>query len=194
MNYSSYGSPPAYNGILNPLYTVSKFCLDSINLLIIQFQYLELFSPFPLMVQYLVDGRKRVTLFGALNCFRNITRLSISSTIWLLGFLVADIMDSSFDDIVVDLSSGGGREGHIKMTSSFSSLFSFREIVGLTYGREMNWLVWANDYCSPQIWLSITGCPWPWHVVNLFTRLHWILWNYWNKISYKMSLSVSATL
>jgi len=39
-----------------------------------------------------------------------------------LGFSVADIMDSSFDDVVVDLSSGGGGEGHIKMTSSSSSI------------------------------------------------------------------------
>jgi len=33
----------------------------------------------------------------------------------------------------MDLSSGGGGEGHIKMTSSFSSLFSFGETVGLTH-------------------------------------------------------------
>ena len=57
-------------------------------------------------------------------------------------------MNSSFNDIVVDLSSGGGGEGCIKMSSS-SSLFSFGETVGLTYGREVNWLVYANDSCSP---------------------------------------------
>jgi len=47
-------------------------------------------------------------------------------------------MDSLFDDIVVDLLSGSGREGHIKMTFSFSSLFSFEGTVGLTCGREVN--------------------------------------------------------
>ena len=54
-----------------------------------------------------------------------------------MGFSVADNMDSSFDDTVVDLSSGGGGEGHIKMTS-FSSLFSFGGTIGLTYEREVN--------------------------------------------------------
>jgi len=54
-----------------------------------------------------------------------------------LGFSVADIMDSLFDDIVVDLSSGGGEEGHIKMTSS-SVLFSFGGIAGLTFGMDGN--------------------------------------------------------
>jgi len=60
-------------------------------------------------------------------------------------------MDSSFNDIVVDLSSGGDGEDCIKMSfSSFSfSLFSFGETVGLTRGREVNWLVYANDSCSP---------------------------------------------
>jgi len=47
-------------------------------------------------------------------------------------------MDSSFDDIVVDLLSGSGREGHIKMTFSFSSLFSFERTVGLTHRKEVN--------------------------------------------------------
>jgi len=75
----------------------------------------------------------------------------ISSIIWLLGFSVADIMNSLFDDIVVDLLSGGGREGCIKMTSSFSSLFSFRGTVSLTCGREVNWLVYANDSYSSWI-------------------------------------------
>jgi len=50
-----------------------------------------------------------------------------------LEFSVADIIDSLFDDIVVDLSLGGGEEGHIKMTSSSSFLFSFERTVGLTY-------------------------------------------------------------
>ena len=58
MNYGSYSGPPAYNGILNPLRTVSKFCLDLINPLTIQFQYLELFSSFLLIVQYPAGGRK----------------------------------------------------------------------------------------------------------------------------------------
>jgi len=38
----------------------------------------------------------------------------------------------------VDLLLGGGGEGYIKITSSSSSLFSFRGIVGLTHGREVN--------------------------------------------------------
>jgi len=92
-----------------------------------------------------------MTLFSALNCFRNIIRLLISLIIWLLGFSVADIMDLLFDDIVVDLSSGSSREGCIKMTSSFSSLFSFRGTIGLTCRREVNWLVYANDSCSSRI-------------------------------------------
>jgi len=56
----------------------------------------------------------------------------------LLGFSVADIMDSSFDDIVIDLSSGGGGEGHIKITSSSSILFSFGGILGMTFGMNRN--------------------------------------------------------
>jgi len=45
-------------------------------------------------------------------------------------------MDSSFDDIVVDLLLGSGRESCIKITSS--SLFSFGRTVGLTCGKEVN--------------------------------------------------------
>jgi len=115
---------------------VSKFCLDSINPLTIQFQYLELFSPFLLMVQYPAGGRKRVTLFGALNHFRNVMRLSISSDNCMLGFSDAETIDSLLDDAIVDLLSCGGGEGCIKMTSS--SLFSFGGTVSLTHGREMN--------------------------------------------------------
>ena len=81
MNHGSCGGPLVYNGILNPLHTVSEFCLDSINPLIIQFQYLELFSLFLLIVQYPTGGRKQTTLFGALNRFRNTIRLLISSII-----------------------------------------------------------------------------------------------------------------
>jgi len=81
MNHSSCGGPPAYNSILNPLCTVSEFCLDLINPLTIQFQYLELFSPFLLMVQYPAGGKKQMRLFGALNYFRNMMRLLISLTI-----------------------------------------------------------------------------------------------------------------
>ena len=146
------------------------------------------------MVRYPAGSRKRMTLFGILNHFRNVIRLLISLIIWLLGFSIADIMDSLFDDIVVDLSLGGGGEGCIKMTSSSSSLFSFGGAVGLTREREVNWLVCANNSYSPRIWLLITRCLWPWHVVNSFTRLHWILWNCWDKTSYRMSLSISATL
>jgi len=57
----------------------------------------------------------------------------------LLGFSVADIIDSLFDDAVVDLLSCGGGEGHIKITFSLS--FSFGATVGLTHGREINQLV-----------------------------------------------------
>jgi len=53
-----------------------------------------------------------------------------------LGFSVADIMDSSFDDAVVDLLSGGGGEGRIKITSSSS--FSLEGTVSLTRRREVN--------------------------------------------------------
>ena len=55
----------------------------------------------------------------------------------MLGFSVADIMDSSFDDTVVDLSSGGGEERCIKITSS-SILFFFGEILGMTFGMDGN--------------------------------------------------------
>jgi len=46
-------------------------------------------------------------------------------------------MDSSFDDTVVDLLSGGGGEGRIKMTSSFVLSF-FGEILGITFGMNGN--------------------------------------------------------
>jgi len=54
------------------------------------------------------------------------------------GLTVADIIDSLFDDVVVDLSSGDGREGHIKMTSFSSVLFSFGGIIGMTFGMDGN--------------------------------------------------------
>ena len=92
-----------------------------------------------------------MTLFGALNCIKNVMTLLISSTSWLLGFLVADIIYSLLDDAVMDLLSGGGRKGHIKMTSFSSVLFSFGETIGLTCERDENQLVWANDSCNPQI-------------------------------------------
>ena len=66
-------------------------------------------------------------------------RLLISSDNYVLGFLDAETIDSLLDNMVVDLSFGGG-EGHIKMTSS-SSLFSLRGTVGLTRGREVNQFV-----------------------------------------------------
>jgi len=53
----------------------------------------------------------------------------------MLGFLDAETIDSFLDNVVVDLSSGGG-EGCIKITSS--SLFSFGGTVGLTCESEMN--------------------------------------------------------
>jgi len=79
-------------------------------------------------------------LDGALNCFKLVIRLLISSDNCVLGFLDAETIDSLLDNMVVDLSFGGG-EGHIKMTSSSSSLFSLRGTVGLTRGREVNQLV-----------------------------------------------------
>jgi len=51
----------------------------------------------------------------------------------LLGFSVADIMDLSFDDTVVDLLSGGDGEGHIKINFSSSVLFSVGRILGMTF-------------------------------------------------------------
>ena len=78
------------SGILNPLHTVSEFCFDSSNPLTIQFQYLELFFLFLLMVWYSAGGKKRVTLDGALNRFKLVMRLSISSDNYILGFLDAE--------------------------------------------------------------------------------------------------------
>jgi len=77
-------------------------------------------------------------------------RLSISSDNCILGFLDAETIDSLLDNVVVDLSFDGG-EGHIKMSSSSSSLFSLGGTVGLTRGSEVNRLVLANDSCNPQI-------------------------------------------
>ena len=62
-------------------------------------------------------------------------RLSISSDNCMLGFSDTKTIDSLFDNVVVDLSSGSGKEC-IKITSS--SLFSFGGTVGLTHGSEMN--------------------------------------------------------
>jgi len=133
MNHGSCSGPLIYNGILNPLCTVSEFCLDSINPLTIQFQYLELFSPFLLIVRYPAGDRKWVILFGALNHFKNMTRLSISLIIWLLGFSIADIIDSSFNDTVVDLLSGGGREG------SCCNLKEYLKLQHSSKDSRMNW-------------------------------------------------------
>jgi len=74
-------------------------------------------------------------LDGALNYFKLVMRLSISSDNCVLGFLDTEAIDSLLDNVVVDLSFGSG-EGCIKMTSS--SLFSLRGTVGLTRGREVN--------------------------------------------------------
>jgi len=68
-------------------------------------------------------------------------RLSISSDNCVLGFLDAKTIDSLLDNVVVDLVSGGGGDGRIRITSSSSSLFSLGGIVGLTRGRELNQLV-----------------------------------------------------
>ena len=79
----------------------------------------------------------------ALNRFKLVMRLSISSDNCVLGFLDAEAIDSLLDNVVVDLSFGSG-EGHIKMTSSSSSssfLFSLGGTVGLTCGSEVNQLV-----------------------------------------------------
>ena len=77
---------------------------------------------------------------GALNHFKLVMRLSISSDNCVLEFSDAEAIDSLLNNVVVDLSFGGG-EGHIKMTTSSSSLFSLGETVGLTYRREVNRLV-----------------------------------------------------
>ena len=87
---------------------------------------------------------------GALNRFKLVMRLSISSDNCILGFLDAEAIDSLLDNVVVDLSFGGG-EGHIKMTSSSSSLFSLGGTIGLTRGSKVNQLVLANDSCNPRI-------------------------------------------
>ena len=78
---------------------------------------------------------------GALNRFKLVMRLLISSDNCILGFSDAEAIDSLLDNVVVDLSFGGG-EGRIKMTSSSSSsLFSLGGTVGLICGREVNRLV-----------------------------------------------------
>ena len=104
----------------------------------IQFQYLELFSPFLLMVWYSADGKKQITLDGALNCFKNIMRLSTSSDNCMLGFSDTKTIDLLLDSVVVDLSSCRGGDGHINMTSSSSSLLSLGAFVGLTLGIDRN--------------------------------------------------------
>jgi len=57
-------------------------------------------------------------------------RLLIPLTNWLLGFSDANIINSLLDDTVVDLLTG--------TSSSFSSLFSFGKIIGLTCKRDKN--------------------------------------------------------
>jgi len=79
-------------------------------------------------------------LDGVLNRFKLVMRLSISSDNCVLGVSDTEAIDSLLDNVVVDLSFGG-REGHIKMTSSSSFLFSFGGTVSLTRGREVNQLV-----------------------------------------------------
>ena len=78
-------------------------------------------------------------LDGALNRFKLVMRLSISSDNCILGFSDAEAIDSLLDNVVVDLSFGS-REECIKMTSS-SSLFSLEGTVGLTHRRKVNRLV-----------------------------------------------------
>ena len=72
-----------------------------------------------------------------MNCFKHMMRLLISSDNCVLGFLDAETIDSLLDNVVVDLVSGGGGDGRIKITSSLS-LFSFGRIISLTHGREVN--------------------------------------------------------
>ena len=74
---------------------------------------------------------------GALNHFKLVMRLLISSDNCMLGFLDAETIDSLLDNMVVDLSFGSGEEC-IKITSSFSSLFSFGGTIGLTCKSEIN--------------------------------------------------------
>jgi len=76
-------------------------------------------------------------LDGALNYFKLVMRLSISSDSCVLGFLDAETIDLLLDNVVVDLSFGSGEE-HIKITSSSSSLFFLGGTIGLTCGREVN--------------------------------------------------------
>ena len=73
---------------------------------------------------------------GALNHFKLVMKLLISSDNCMLEFSDAKTIDSLLDNVVVDLSSVSG-EGHVKITSS-SSLFSFGRTVGLTRGSKMN--------------------------------------------------------
>ena len=74
---------------------------------------------------------------GALNHFKLVMRLLISSNNCVLGFSDAEAIDSLLNNVVVDLSFSGGEE-RIKITSSSSSLFSFGGTVSLTHGREVN--------------------------------------------------------
>jgi len=76
-------------------------------------------------------------LDGALNHFKLVMRLLISSNNCVLGFSDAEAIDSLLNNVVVDLSFSGGEE-RIKITSSSSSLFSFGGTVSLTHGREVN--------------------------------------------------------
>jgi len=79
-------------------------------------------------------------LDGALNRFKLVMRLSISSDNCVLGFSDAEVIDLLLGNVVVDLSFGG-EEGRMKMTSSSSSLFSLRGTISLTRRREVNQLV-----------------------------------------------------
>ena len=88
MNHGSCGGLLAYSGILNPLCTVSEFCFDLSNSLMIQFQHLELFSLFRLIVWYPAGSEKWVTLDGACKGdwsgrLQEIPQLIIIYEIWL---------------------------------------------------------------------------------------------------------------
>ena len=76
-----------------------------------------------------------MTLDGALNCFKNVMRLSTSFDNCMLGFLDAETIDSLLDSVVVDLLLGGGGDEHISTISSFLSLGGF---IGLTRGMDGN--------------------------------------------------------
>jgi len=90
---------------------------------------------------YTAGGKKRLTLGGALNCFKYVIRLLTFSDNCILEFSAAKTIDSLLDNVVVDLSLCGGRDGHMSMTFLSSSLLSLGSFVSLTHGIDGNYLV-----------------------------------------------------